>query len=92
MNYALIKSVLGTMALIAIVVLVLAWGAARPADNFKCPNDYASTDEYIRGIAEWASTELKKSPNMTKDELLAAREGLIKEHKCEQSKWPPLSQ
>ena len=90
MNFALIKSVFATMASLAAVVLIVAWVANKPADNFKCPNDYANADEYIRGIAEWASGELEKSPNLTKDDLLVARENLFKAYNCEKSKWPSL--
>ena len=56
-------------------------------DNFRCPNDYQTADEYINGMFEWISEELKKAPQMTREELLEERARLFLQYNCEKSRW-----
>ncbi|OGG61950.1 hypothetical protein A3I46_01925 [Candidatus Kaiserbacteria bacterium RIFCSPLOWO2_02_FULL_54_13] len=67
----------------------IAWYGSVPS-SFKCPNDYATAEEYVKGVTEWASEQLMNSPNMTKEELLNERERQFREHACEPSRWPNL--
>jgi len=78
--------ILGVIALASIGVFFIPWGSQNP-DTFRCPNGYETVEAYIEGVAKWASEELKKSPDMTRDELLDKRTTLFSENGCERSRW-----
>ncbi len=75
------------------IVVALATGALYLSDHwpttdgFRCPNDYQTAQQYAEATAQWISEELKKSPNLTQEELLSRRNIQLSEHKCETSKW-----
>jgi hypothetical protein len=89
MNFKNKTLLVGIAAVIAVMIIFIAWKYSTPS-SFRCPNDYATVEEYVTGVTDWASGELLNSPNMTKGELLSERQKLFKEHNCEPSRWPTL--
>jgi len=85
------KTLLAGVVIAIVAAIFFVWNTRTPS-SFQCPNDYQTAEGYIRGIAQWASAELEKSPNMTKEELLNERDLLFREHNCEPSRWPSLSE
>ena len=81
-NETLLVSIVAFVALIVFVV----W-QDRATNSFRCPNDYRTADEYINGMFEWISEELKKAPQMTREELLEERARLFLQYNCEKSRW-----
>ncbi len=77
------------IVVISILGIFITWNAAVP-NNFHCPNEYMTAEQYVTGVTEWASGQLTSSPSMTKEELLSERQRLFKEHNCEPSRWPNL--
>jgi hypothetical protein len=75
----------GIVAFIALIGFVIWIEPTR--DNFLCPNDYRTAEEYIDGIFQWASEELERAPGMTTEELLKERARLFIQHNCEKSRW-----
>jgi hypothetical protein len=89
MNFKNKTLLVGIATVIAVMIIFIAWKYSTPS-SFRCPNDYATVEEYVTGVTDWASGELLNSPNMTKEELLSERQKLFKEHNCEPSRWPTL--
>lgn len=77
------------IVIVSTLGIYIAWNAVVP-NNFRCPNEYGTAEQYVTGVTEWASGQLTSSPNMTKEELLSERQRLFKEHNCESSHWPNL--
>ena len=76
---------MGIVAFVALMGFII-W-TEPPYGSFRCPNDYRTAEEYLDGLAKWASVELKKSPDITQEEMLAKRESLFIGHECEVSRW-----
>ena len=74
----------GIVAFVALIVFVV-W-QDRATNSFRCPNDYQTADEYINGMFEWISGELKNNPKMTKEDLMNKRMNLFLENNCEKSR------
>lgn len=80
------KTLLAGIAILGILGIFIIWNKSAQ-NNFRCPNDYATVEEYVTGVTEWARGELIHSPTMTKEELLSERERLFHERVCEPSRW-----
>jgi hypothetical protein len=55
--------------------------------SFKCPNDYASPQEYVNAAAKFVHDINQILPNSASADVLAYRQQLLESHKCEPSKW-----
>lgn len=55
--------------------------------QYKCPNDYATAEEYAKAAVLWLRTEMDKNPQADEEELLEKRVTELKAHECEPSKW-----
>ena len=55
--------------------------------GFKCPSDFEpyQKDEYIESAAQWISKYTKKYPEAGTEEILEARNRLMRKNKCEKS-------
>ncbi len=78
--------ILGIIVATSAGTLYWTWGRGT-SDGFRCPNDYATAEEYAEGTAKWVSEEFKNSPNLTQDDLLSRRNAQLSERGCERSKW-----
>lgn len=78
--------ILGIIVATSAGTLYWTWGRGT-SDGFRCPNDYETAQQYAEGTAQWLSEELKKSPNLTQDDLFSRRNAQLSEHGCERSKW-----
>ncbi|MFH1162158.1 MAG: hypothetical protein V1696_02690 [Candidatus Jorgensenbacteria bacterium] len=72
-------------AVIFIGISAYLWISSR--DSFKCPNDYATVEEYIDGTARWISEETDKNPDISEENILEMRTKELEAHGCERSKW-----
>ncbi len=55
--------------------------------SFKCPNDYASPEEYLNAAAKFVHDFNQIIPNSASADLLEYRQQLLESHQCEPSKW-----
>lgn len=55
--------------------------------SFKCPNDYASPEEYLNAAAKFVHDFNQIIPNSAGADLLEYRQQLLAWHQCEPSKW-----
>jgi hypothetical protein len=56
--------------------------------GFKCASDFETAEEYVDSLAQWISKYTKKYPGATTEEMMAVRDKLIEQHKCEK---PPFT-
>lgn len=57
--------------------------------EYKCPNDYATAEEYIRALVMWSKAQMVKNPQVSQEELLKMRGEELTAYGCENSKWLP---
>jgi len=81
-----IKIIIPTL-LIIVSIGILAYFWISPRDNFKCPNDYATFNEYANATAKWIRAEMDKNPDISEENLLGMRTKELETHKCEKSRW-----
>ena len=55
------------------------------AEDFRCPEDYKSPQEYTDSLARWISESQKNTPEMTLEELLTKRYDNLVAHGCKQT-------
>lgn len=75
------------MLFVIILIGVLAYFWIFPRDKFKCPNDYATIEEYVDGTAKWISEKMDKNPNLSEEDILEIRTKELEKYRCESSKW-----
>lgn len=71
----------------ALVISFVLIGSVSIYDDFKCPNEYATNEEYLDSIDKWTDDELLKNPEATEDELFDKRTKLFAKHNCEKGNW-----
>ena len=74
----------GIIAFLALIFFV-SW-KSQTSNNFHCLSEYQTVEEYANGVVKWMKGELKRNPNMTKEELLMEREKQFYENNCEKSR------
>lgn len=55
--------------------------------SFKCPNDYASAQEYLNAAAKFVHDFNQILPNSASADVLAYRQQLLTWHQCAPSRW-----
>ncbi|OGC83289.1 hypothetical protein A3D68_01100 [Candidatus Adlerbacteria bacterium RIFCSPHIGHO2_02_FULL_52_17] len=58
--------------------------------GFKCPEEYASREEYINGMALWSAVYLQNHPEASHEAVLDERQRLFDERRClgwEEAAW-----
>ena len=80
------KITIAALVFISICAAVLFW-RLNSVINFKCPNDYATAEEYADGTAQWLRLQLDANPKISQEELLAKREKALESNNCNPSKW-----
>jgi len=82
------------VTLIVIIPIVILFYVYNPLNleytvipEFKCPNRYQTSEEYVEGIAQWTKSTINRNPKISNDEILKLRESEFKKHKCDPSPW-----
>ena len=85
MNFKINEALLtGIIAFLALTLFV-SW-KGQTSNDFHCLSEYQTVEEYANGVVKWMKGELKRNPNMTKEELLMEREKQFYENNCEKSR------
>ena len=79
-----------------LVVLVLLFGAfylkekegmVVVGEDYKCPMEYDTEEEYFESLVTYTNNALKKNPNVTEEELFQKRADWFTSMKCEKGHW-----
>lgn len=86
------KSYIVIGLILAICIAIGAYSSRSPQpDTYKCPNDYATVEEYIDSFGVWLKAEQTKNPMISEADLVAKRLELFQSHSCQKSKWEDVT-
>ena len=87
-----IKSLNETMLMAVFAVVVFVFGGiwfsthnATDQPEFKCPEEYGTSKEYLDDLAQWIKKSTDTNHDMTVNELLRLRNNELRNHKCNPS-------